>query len=143
MIVKVAQLCLTLCDPMDCMVHGILHARILECVAFSFSRESPQPRGQTQISHITGRLYHLRHKGCPPVNTCPNLMHSSKAFFAMELFQFSSLEKTAPWSWGKKSHLGVLRSEFDLNLSTAYTLSLQSLLFSMQRGMGRPSFFMM
>ena len=28
--VKVAQLCLTLCDPMDFTVHGILQARILE-----------------------------------------------------------------------------------------------------------------
>ena len=28
--VKVAQLCLTLCDPMDHTVHGILQARMLE-----------------------------------------------------------------------------------------------------------------
>ena len=33
--VKVAQSCLTLCDPMDCTVHGILQARILEWVAAS------------------------------------------------------------------------------------------------------------
>ena len=32
--VKVAQSCLTLCDSMDCTVHGILQARILEWVAF-------------------------------------------------------------------------------------------------------------
>ena len=31
--VKVTQLCLTLCDPMDYTVHGILQARILEWVA--------------------------------------------------------------------------------------------------------------
>ena len=42
--VKVAQSCPTLCDPMDCTVHGILQARILEWVAFPFSRESSQPR---------------------------------------------------------------------------------------------------
>ena len=42
--VKVAQLCLTLCDPMDYTVHGILQARILEWVAFPFSRGSYQPR---------------------------------------------------------------------------------------------------
>ena len=35
--VKVTQLCLTLCDPMDYTVHGILQARILEWVAFPFS----------------------------------------------------------------------------------------------------------
>ena len=38
--VKVAQLCLTLFDPMDCTVQGILQARILEWVAFPFSRGS-------------------------------------------------------------------------------------------------------
>ena len=42
---KVAQLCLTLCNPMDYTVHGILQARILEWVAFPFSRGSSQPRG--------------------------------------------------------------------------------------------------
>ena len=45
--VKVAQLCLTLCDPMDYTVHEILQARILEWVAFPFSRGSSQPRDRT------------------------------------------------------------------------------------------------
>ena len=40
---KVVQSCLTLWDPMDYAVHGILQARILEWVAFPFSRESSQP----------------------------------------------------------------------------------------------------
>ena len=34
---------LTLWDPMDCTVHGILQARILEWVAFSFFRDLPNP----------------------------------------------------------------------------------------------------
>ena len=42
--VKVLQLCVTLCDPMDYTVHGILQARILEWVAFPFSRGSSQSR---------------------------------------------------------------------------------------------------
>ena len=42
----VTQLCLILCDPMDCsppgsFVHGILQARILEWVAVSFSKKHP------------------------------------------------------------------------------------------------------
>ena len=42
--VLVAQLCPTLCDPIDCSppdssVHGVLQARILECVAISFSKK--------------------------------------------------------------------------------------------------------
>ena len=35
--VKVTQSCLTLCDPIDHTVQGILQARILEWVAFPFS----------------------------------------------------------------------------------------------------------
>ena len=52
--VKVTQSCLTLSDPMDCIVHVILQARILEWVAFPFSRGSSQPRDQTQVSHFAG-----------------------------------------------------------------------------------------
>ena len=36
--VKITQSCLTLCDPMDYTVCGILQARTLEWVAFTFSR---------------------------------------------------------------------------------------------------------
>ena len=45
--VKVARLCPTLCNPMAYTVHGIFQARILEWVAFPFSRGSSQPRDQT------------------------------------------------------------------------------------------------
>ena len=55
--VKVAQLCLTLCDPMDYTVHGILQARILEWVAFPFFRGSSQPKDQTQVSCTAGRCF--------------------------------------------------------------------------------------
>ena len=36
------------CDPMDCIVRGILQARIQEWVAFPFSKGSSQPRDQTR-----------------------------------------------------------------------------------------------
>ena len=49
---KVTQSCLTLCNPMDCIVHGVLQARILEWVAFPFSRGSAQPGDRSQISLI-------------------------------------------------------------------------------------------
>ena len=56
--VNVAQLCLTLCDPMDYTIHGISQARILERVALPFSRKkipwrskgSSQPRDRIQVS---------------------------------------------------------------------------------------------
>ena len=58
----VAQSCPTLCDPMSCSlpgssVHGILQARILEWVAFPFSRGSSQAKDWTQVSWIAGRSF--------------------------------------------------------------------------------------
>ena len=75
--VLVAQLCLTLGDPMDCSlpdssVHRILQARILEWVAMPFSRRSSWPRDKTWVSYIQADFYHLSHKGSPRslINTC-------------------------------------------------------------------------
>ena len=59
----VAQLCLTLCDPMgSCSppgssVQGILQASIPEWAAFPFSRGSPQPRDGTQVSSFAGGFF--------------------------------------------------------------------------------------
>ena len=55
--VKVTQLCPTLCDPMDYTVHGILQVRILEWVAFPFSRGSSQSKDQTEVSHIADGFF--------------------------------------------------------------------------------------
>ena len=49
---SVAQSCPTLCSPVDCSppgssVHGILQARILEWVAFSFLGDLPDPGVET------------------------------------------------------------------------------------------------
>ena len=72
--VIVAQLYLTLCDPMDCSppsssVHGILQARKLAWVALSFSRGSSWPRDLTHVSYVSciGRqvLYHKCYLGSP------------------------------------------------------------------------------
>ena len=41
---RVAQLCLTLCDPTNYIVHGILQTRILEWIAFPFPRGPSQSR---------------------------------------------------------------------------------------------------
>ena len=59
--VKVTQSCLTLCqtlwDPVDYTIHRILQARILERVAFPFTRGASQPRDRTQVSRIAGRFF--------------------------------------------------------------------------------------
>ena len=40
---KVVHLCLMLCDPMDCIVHGSLHGRILEWVDCPSPADLPNP----------------------------------------------------------------------------------------------------
>ena len=64
---KLLQLCLTLCDTMDCSppgssVHGIFLAGILEWVAIPFSRGSSWSRDRTCVSYIScilrSVLYH-------------------------------------------------------------------------------------
>ena len=66
---EVAQLCPTLCDPMDCSlpsssVHEIFQVTILEWTAISFSRGSSQPRDRTRVSRIVGRCFYLlSHQG--------------------------------------------------------------------------------
>ena len=66
----IAQLYPTLCDLMDCSlpgfsVHGILQARMLECVAVSFSRGSSRLRDPTWISYIAGRFFTTEPPGKP------------------------------------------------------------------------------
>ena len=53
-----AQLCLTLCNPLDCsppgsFVHGIFQARILEWVVISSCRGFSQPRDRTNTSCVS------------------------------------------------------------------------------------------
>ena len=71
--VKSLQLCLTLCDPMDCgppgsFVHGICQARIVEWVAMPSSRGSSWPRDQTMSPAapvLQANSLPLSHQGSP------------------------------------------------------------------------------
>ena len=63
-----AQLCLTLCNPMDCSppvspIHGIFQARLLKWIAIFFFRRSSQSTDQTWVSHVASRLDHLSYQG--------------------------------------------------------------------------------
>ena len=62
--VLVAQLCLTLCNPMDSsspgfFVHGILQARILEWVAIPSLGDLPDPEMEPGLLHCRQILYLL------------------------------------------------------------------------------------
>ena len=66
---EVAQLCATLCDPVDCRppgspIHGILQARILEWAAIAFSRGIFLTQGSNPgPPHFRQTLYHPSHQG--------------------------------------------------------------------------------
>ena len=59
---EVAQSSLTLCDPRDCSLPGssglgFSRQEYWSGLPFPFPGESSQPRDQTQVSHIAGRLF--------------------------------------------------------------------------------------
>ena len=64
--VKVTQLCLILCDPMDYTVQGILQATILEWVAFPFSR-GPTQGLNPGLPHCRQIIYQLNHQESPRI----------------------------------------------------------------------------
>ena len=101
----VAQLCLTLCNPMDCSmpsssVCGTSQARILEWVAISFSRGSFWPRDQTRVSYV-GRqiLYHLSIS----VRICD--LSLKKCFFFFSKYPLGAKSKNLLWDRCRSSHL--------------------------------------
>ena len=69
--VLVTQLCLILCDPMDCSlpgssVHGILQARILKWVTISFSKGCSPTQGLNPgLLHFRKILYCLIYQESP------------------------------------------------------------------------------
>ena len=74
---KVAQSCLTLCDPMDYTAHGILQARTLEWVAFASPGDLPnpgiEPRSPTlQVDSLPS------HKGSPEYCKLYNFINQQK-----------------------------------------------------------------
>ena len=72
---KVTQSCLTLCNSIGYTVHGILQARILEWVAFPFSRGSSQPRDQMQASRLSGKWRYTLAVGWACVSPSPREEH--------------------------------------------------------------------
>ena len=124
-LVLVTQSCPTLCDPMNCSlpgssVHGIPQARVLECVAISFSRRSSQPRDGTQVSRSGGRCFNLwATKEAPIVKNLPAMQETQIQSLGSE----DSLKKgMATWleyyclensmergAWGSTVH-GVAKS---------------------------------
>ena len=85
--VVVSQSCLTLCEPVDYTVHGILQARILEWGAIPFSRGCSVLQGifETQdLLHCMWILYQLSYQGNPN-EAKVDVFWSSLAFSMIQL----------------------------------------------------------
>ena len=81
---------------MDYTVRGILQARILEWIAFPFSRGSSQPRDGTQVPvHCRQILYQLSYKGSQL-----SVKHCSKWFLFYFLLQLLLLFGSITWLVG-------------------------------------------
>ena len=100
---EATQLCLTLCDPMDCSlpgssVHGIFKARVLEWVAMSFSRRSSRPRDRTHVSCIVGRrFYCLSHQGSPYKNLWGSYFSFLEFFLWIDPFSLLFLSESSKY----------------------------------------------
>ena len=98
---KVTQSCLTLCDPMDHTVHGILQVRILEWVTFPFSRTSSQPRDRTQVSHVADRflLNQLSHKESPQCYIAFHFMNRTEFLYPLYYCYWWLVEPSITLLW--------------------------------------------
>ena len=103
--VKVTQLCLTLCDPMDYTVHGILQARILEWVALPFFRGL-----NPGLPHCRWILYQLSHKGSPRILEWVAYPFSSRSSWPRNKTEVSCIASGYQLSYqGCEKVIGILR----------------------------------
>ena len=74
----VAQSCSNLCDPMDCIVHGTLQARIPEWIVIFVQGIVPTQGSNLGLPHCRQIVYHLSHhqgkkKWSEVAQSCPTL----------------------------------------------------------------------
>ena len=81
---KVAQWCPTLCDTMDYRVHGILQARILERIAFPFSRGFANPRIEPRSIALQGDSLLIEPQGKPKNTRVGSLSLLQQIFLTQE-----------------------------------------------------------
>ena len=94
--VFIAQLCPTLCNPVDysppgSSVHGSLQARILEWIVISYSRGSSQPRDQTWVSCIAGGFFTIWAPGRPMLcyMSTQNLQRLTEGISSWHLYYYN------------------------------------------------------
>ena len=117
--VKVTQSCSTLCNPMNYIVHEILQARILEWVAFLFSRGSSQPMNRTQVSHIQADSLLAEPQG-KPKNTGVSSLSLLQWIFPTQKLNWSLLHCT--WTLYQLNYQGSPKTS-SVQFSSVQSLS--------------------
>ena len=108
---KVTELCLTLCNPMDYRVHEILQARILElgnCCLLQGIFQTQE--SNWSLSHWGRILYQLSYQGSPAaksLQSCPTLCNPRDSSPVPGILQAKTLEWVAiafsnAWKWKVK-----------------------------------------
>ena len=116
--IKVTQSCPTLCDPMDCTVHGILQARILEWVAFPFSKDLPNPGIEPRSPTLQADSFPVEPQGKSQTGKTktgkgrPNWKGNSKPL------QYSCLENTM--NSMKRQNDRILKKELPRSVGAQY-----------------------
>ena len=110
---KDAQSCLTLCNPMDYTVHGILQARILqarilELVAIPFSRGIfPTQRSNPGLVLCRLILYQLSYQGSPRILEWVAYPFSSRSSWPRNQTRSRALQVDCFISWATREALVI------------------------------------
>ena len=96
---KVAQSCPTLCNPMDYTIHGILQARILELVAFPFSRDLPNPGFKPRSPALLADSFPADPPGKPKITGLGNLSLLQGIFLTQDIHHYALICRWGYWGW--------------------------------------------
>ena len=137
---EVAQLCPTLCNPMDgslpgSEVHGIFQARILEWATISFSRGSSQPRDWTKVSCIADRRFAIWAAAaaaaanllqscltlCDPIDSSPP-GSPVPGILQARILEWVAISSSSAWKWKIK-----VKSLSRVQLFTTYQASVHGI----------------
>ena len=110
---------------MDYTVHGILQARILEWVAFPFSRGTSQPRDRTQVSRMHVDSLPTKPQGKPQNTGVVSLSFLQRIFLTQESNRVSCIAGGFFTNWAIREALtnldSILKSR-DITLPTKILL---------------------
>ena len=131
--VKVAQQCLTLCNPMDCIVHGILQNTGLGSHSL-LQGLFPTQGSNPGLPHCRQILHQLSHNGSPRTlewvaypfsrGSCPSRNQTRVSCIAGRFFTNWAMREAQHQKWGPNPH-----TRFHVQWSLLYFLCTRAMSF--------------